>query len=171
MNAGNSLEQARMSFQQQAWENAFTLFSTSVNQASLDPEDLERLAIAAQLIGNEAASADAWTRAHYQHLSIDDFAGAARCAFWLAFLLLLKGEEARSGGWLSRAQRLLDGKEDCVEQGYLLVLPALQSMGCGDAATAASTFQEAADVGNRFRDPDLSSIGRLGQGQDCLVND
>ena len=33
---------------------------------------------------------------------------AARCAFWLAFHLLIRGESARGGGWLARARRLLD---------------------------------------------------------------
>jgi hypothetical protein len=33
---------------------------------------------------------------------------AARAAFWLSLLLLLRGDTARSGGWLARAQRLLD---------------------------------------------------------------
>jgi len=33
---------------------------------------------------------------------------AVRCAFWLAYALLNKGELARGGGWLARARRLLE---------------------------------------------------------------
>ena len=72
---------------------------------------------------------------------------------------------ARDGGWLSRARRLLDGHEDCVEQGYLLVPVALQSMAEGDAAKACTTFSQAGEIGNRFQDPDLLTLGRLGRGQ------
>jgi DNA-binding CsgD family transcriptional regulator len=165
MSAPNSLERGRESFRRQAWEDAYNQFSAPANQTLLGLEDLERLAVAAQLIGKEEASADAWTRAHHGYVTIDDPAGAARCAFWLGFIFLLRGESARSGGWLSRAQRVLDGYENCVEQGYLLVPLALQSMGGGDVATAAATFREAANIGSRFRDPDLSSIGWIGQGQ------
>ena len=44
----------------------------------------------------------------------------AKFDFWLAFGLLDRGDLARSGGWLSRAQRLLDeGNYDCVLRGYL----------------------------------------------------
>ena len=43
---------------------------------------------------------------------------AARCAFWLGFGLLLEGERRAGGGWLARAQRLLDeGRLDCVGAG------------------------------------------------------
>jgi hypothetical protein len=60
--------------------------------------------------------------AHRERLHVGDVAGAARCGFWLAFLLLLRGETAKSGGWLERSQRLLDERQvDCVERGYLLV--------------------------------------------------
>jgi hypothetical protein len=34
---------------------------------------------------------------------------AARCAFWLAFELMNAAEMAHAGGWLARAQRLLEG--------------------------------------------------------------
>ncbi len=38
-----------------------------------------------------------------------------RCAFWLGLQLLLRGEVARSSGWLARASRLLDDNRlDCV---------------------------------------------------------
>ena len=165
MEKENSVERGRECFRQREWEDAYNQFSGLTDQSLLEPQDLERLAVAAQLTGKDEAGSDAWTRAHNAYLSVGDPAGAARCAFWLAFLLLLKGELAPSGGWLSRAQRVLEGHDDCVERGYLLVPQALQSMGGGDAARAAITFEEVANIGNRFEDPDLSSIGRLGHGQ------
>ena len=92
---------------------------------------------------------------------------AARCAFWLAFGLLDRGELARGGGWLARARRLLDdGQHDCVEQGYLLVPGGARS-----ASTRATTppryatFDQAAEIGERFGDPDLVTLARHGQGR------
>jgi hypothetical protein len=83
----------------------------------------------------------------------------------LAFGLLNNGELARGGGWLARAWRLLEGHPNCVEQGYLLLPTALQSMGEGDAMAAGATFRQVADIGERFRDPDLLTLGRIGLGQ------
>jgi ATP/maltotriose-dependent transcriptional regulator MalT len=131
----------------------------------LELEDLERLAVTAHLVGRDSESSDVWSRAHHECLRLGDRARAARCAFWLAFSYLIKGELSRGSGWLARARRLLDGHQDCVEQGYLLVPLALQSLGEGNAATACTTFSQAADIGDRFRDPDLLALGRVGQGQ------
>lgn len=64
--------------------------------------------MAAYLVGADAASDDAWLRAHQECLRRGDAVRAARCAGWLAQGLLLRGEMAQGGGWLARAQRLLD---------------------------------------------------------------
>jgi DNA-binding CsgD family transcriptional regulator/tetratricopeptide (TPR) repeat protein len=135
-------------------------------EAALEPEDLERLAIAAHLVGRDAESTDVWARAHHAFLGRGAAPGAARCAFWLGFTTLIQGETARSGGWLARGQRLLDdGRHDCVERGYLLVLQALRRMWEGDNATLYATFDQAARIGERFGDSQLVAFGRLGVGE------
>ncbi|MBI1885724.1 MAG: DNA-binding response regulator [Chloroflexi bacterium] len=166
MTTTDALDRGRESFGRQAWGDAYAQMSAADHEASLELEDLVRLAVAADLTGRDAESADIWARAHHECLRLGDAARAARCAFWLAFGLLNNGDVARGGGWLARARRLLDdGGLDCVEQGYLLVPVALQSIDEGDAATAHATFSEAAKIGDRFRDPDLMTLGRLGRGQ------
>ena len=127
---------------------------------------LERLATAAYLTGRDGDSADAWERAHQEFLRLGDPVRAVRCAFWLGLALTLGGEDARAGAWLARAQRLLDdGRQDCAEQGYLLVPVALESLTAGDADTAHATFSRVHAIGVRFVDHDLMAFGRLGRGQ------
>ena len=122
--------------------------------------------MAAYLAGRDDDGAGISARAYHELLRLGDAPRAARCAFWLGFTLLHRGELARGGGWLARARRLLDdGDLDCVEQGYLLVPAALQSMAGGDAAAACAAFGRAAEIGGRFRDPDLETLAGLGRGQ------
>jgi DNA-binding CsgD family transcriptional regulator/tetratricopeptide (TPR) repeat protein len=134
-------------------------------QTPLEPADLERLAMAAYLIGRDDDSADLWARAYHGHLSVGDVPRAVRCAFWLSLKLLYRGEFARSGGWLARARGLLDeGRLDCVEQGYLLLPVALRSMGEGDPAAAYAACNQAAEIGDRFGDSDLRALAGMGRG-------
>jgi DNA-binding CsgD family transcriptional regulator len=133
---------------------------------ALEPEDLVLLATAAYLLGRDDDSAGLWERAHHGFLSSDNEELAARCAFWLAIGLLDRGELARGGGWLARARRLLDdGLRDCVERGYLLVPEVLQRLGEGDATTALVLADQAAEIGERFSDPDLVGLARNLQGR------
>lgn len=165
----HSLEQGRASFDDRAWADAHRLLSAADGDRALTAPDLELLATAAYLAGLDEDSVDAWARAHRSWLDAGDDPRAARCAFWAALGLLLRGEHARGGGWLGRAHRLLgDGEHDCVEQGYLLVPAGLQALATGDSVSAIATFERATEVGDRFADPDLVALGRLGRGQSLV---
>jgi DNA-binding CsgD family transcriptional regulator len=164
-----ALQRGRRAFERQGWGDAYVQLAAADAASPLAAEDLERLATAAYLTGRDADSADAWTRAHQEFLRDNDVERAARSAFWLAFGLLNQGEQARAGGWLARARRLLgDGKRDCVEQGYLLFPTAVQRIYQGDNEGALAACDEAVGIGERFGDPDLTALARHGQGRALL---
>ncbi len=166
MTTADALDLGRASYARRAWADAFAQLSAADRETPLEPRDLERLATTAYLVGRDDQSARLWERAHHEHLRRGDAERAARCAFWLAFGILGAGDFARGGGWLARARRLLDdGRRDCVEQGYLLFPVGLSAILEGDHATAYATFAQAAGIGERFRDPDLVTLARHGQGR------
>lgn len=163
------LDRGRAAFDRSLWGEAFARLSAADCDVALAPVDLERLAVAAHLVGEDEASAAAWERAHRQLLDRGEVVRAVRSAFWLVFGLLSRGEMARAGGWLARAQRLLDDHRlDCVERGYLLVPVATRTMKAGDPWKAYDTFGRAVELGARFDDPDLVTLGRLGQGMSLI---
>jgi DNA-binding CsgD family transcriptional regulator len=165
MTAAEALDRGRESFGRRVWADAFAQLSAADRESPLGAEDLEQLATAAFLIGRDDDGADAGARAHQEFLRRGDVERAVRGAFWLAFSFLNRGEVARGGGWVARARRLLDDlQRDCVEEGYLLWLVGLQRLVEGDAAAAAATFDQAAKIGERFGDPDLVALARLGLG-------
>ncbi|WP_328993318.1 LuxR C-terminal-related transcriptional regulator [Kribbella sp. NBC_01245] len=160
---GGSVGRGREAFARQDWAEAYDLLSAA---GQLERADLERLATAAYLIGKDGDSAEVWARAYQECLRLGETPRAARCAFWLALALLLKGDMAQGGGWLGRAHRLLeDTPRDCAEQGYLLVPAGLRLLAAGDAAAAYATFGQAAKIGDLFGERDLVTMGQLGQGQ------
>jgi DNA-binding NarL/FixJ family response regulator len=167
--AAEALERGRKAFRRQAWAEAYGQLSAADQQAPLEPEDLQRLATAADLIGRVSDCVDLLTRAHQEYLGRGDVHGAVRCAFWLGLTLINVDEIARGSGWLARARGLLeDCQPDCAERGYLLVPEALRSLEEGDAEAAFAKFGEAARIGDRFGARDLSTLGRLGRGRSLV---
>jgi ATP/maltotriose-dependent transcriptional regulator MalT len=156
-------------FERRDWGQAYARMSAAERSGGLDPAGLERLAVAARLVGDDVASAVAWERAHRAHLERGEVVRSIRCAFWLGLGLVMQGEEARGSGWLARAGRLLEGVgQDVVEEGYLLIPSGLGALGQGDHAGAHVRFQAAARIAERFAEPDLLALARLGQGQSLI---
>lgn len=166
MTAEDALHWGRVAFEQRAWSEAYAGLSAADGQDGLAPGDLERFAMAAYMLCRDGDGDALLARAHRELLSRGKVARAARCGFWLAFHLFYRGEAARGGGWLARAQRLLDDAGlDCVERGYLLVAPGRRHALSGDADRGYAMAGEAASVGERFGDPDLVTLARHVQGQ------
>jgi DNA-binding NarL/FixJ family response regulator len=161
----SKVEAARESFARQAWREACRTFTTAAEDASLTPDDYERLAISAYLTGEDDLCERAWDAAHRAALEAGDPAAAARCSVLLALCLVLKGQMARAGGWLARAERLVDDAGvECAATGYILV-PRLLGALDADPSSAADLALEATELGRRFGDPDLQALGVLGHGQ------
>jgi DNA-binding CsgD family transcriptional regulator len=165
MDTESQLETGRESFKRGTWGEAYAALSAGQSESALAPDDLERLATAAYLTGRDDESDEIMARAHHQWLRAGDAQAAARCAFWLGFGFMVRGEEARSSGWLSRAHRLLDDCEpDCAERGLVLVPVALATLD-SDPMASHATFAQVSEIGGRLREPDLVNLGRLGRGQ------
>jgi DNA-binding CsgD family transcriptional regulator len=170
MTTTDALDKGRDAFSRRAWTAAYTELSTADRDGAGGPGDLERLAVAAYLIGRDTESADAWSRAYRAYADDGDVNRAALCGFHLGMGFLNQGEAARAGGWFARAQRLLDESGlDCVARGYLLVPDALRSLTAGDAAPAYDRFSRLAEMADRFGDPDAMALARLGKGQALIA--
>jgi DNA-binding CsgD family transcriptional regulator len=166
MATADNLNRGRDAFLCRAWTDAYVLLTAADGDEPLQPDDLERLATAAYLLGKDRDSAELWTRAHNVFLNLGAVDRAARCAFWLAFALTHHGERARGGAWITRARGLLEhGPQDCVEHGYLLLPIALQRLFGGDAPGAYGLFCQAAEIGDRFGDRDLIALARHSRGR------
>jgi len=138
----------------------------------LPPEGLERLSVAAFLLGHDDETTTLRERAYRAYLAGGDIHAAARCAFWLGFHLQNRGDLARSSGWLSTLQRLVGADDAAADDtgltGLLVLARAATVMAQqDDPERALPLFDEAARIAESGGDPDAFVLARLGRGR-CL---
>lgn len=164
--AASARATGREAYERRAWSEAYEALGRADQATPLGAEDLERLAMAAYLLGRDESGLKALERLHHVHVDAGRCAPAARAAFWLGFRLAGLGDIGRATGWLARAQRLVESHPgDCVERGYLLLPAVQQQIAGGDFEAAHASATQAALIGERFGDADLVACARHMQGR------
>jgi DNA-binding NarL/FixJ family response regulator len=160
----DGVERARECYARRDWRNACEAFLAG--EPELDADDLERLAVAAYLVGQNADSDAAWSRAHQARLDGGDLGGAVRCAFWLGFRLVNAGDGPGGNGWIARLERLLaDGPAGSLDQARLAYLTGLRAVFEGDLATGEADLSRSATLAWRNHDAELAALARLSHGR------
>ena len=160
------LARARKSYELGSWDDAYRAFAHAERDCPLQAEDLEKLALAAYLTGRDDDYVGTLERAHHAYLEAGAAARAVRCAFWLGFRVLMRGETGRASGWFSRGERLLkDGPPVCAERGLLLLPVVEQLLDAGEFDAAYAAAGEAAAIGDSCGDSELVACARHQQGR------
>lgn len=166
-----AVSRGREFYARRAWRDAYEELSAADERAPLEADDLERLAMAAYLIRQDAVADAGFARAHRAFLDRGEIGRAARCGFWLGYFLMQRGRHAEAGGWFGRAKRLLEEHDvDAVERGYLLLPAARRTMDSGDPGTAVAMFDEAVRIADRFGDTDLIAWSRMGRARALIAS-
>lgn len=154
------LEQGRAAYAQRAWADAYAALSAADAELPLAVDDVERLAWSAGLTGRDQLCLAGFERLYQLELEAAPLR-AARWAFWCGYRLLSLGELGRGGGWLSRAQRLVEQAPDgCVVAGYLLLAEIRRHFVAGEFAEAQRAASQAMQIAERFHDRDLAALAR-----------
>lgn len=166
---GDALEQGRQAYARRAWEDAYDLLHRSEAAQPLAADDLERLAFAAALTGRDDVALSVLERWFQAEADAHRCLRAARAAFWLGFRWLSLGEVGQAGGWLARAQRLVDREDGpCAERGYLMIPSIVRQMMAEDYEGARSTAQAALEIAEQLGDADLDAFVRQLEGRVCI---
>ena len=170
MTAHDAVTRGRAAFDRKAWSEAYRELALADRQTPLTPEDLDSLATAAYLVGEESIASDARARAHTGFVERGDLVRAARSAFWLGYALInVPAQQSQGNGWLARAKRLLDDAgEERVEYGLLLCTQGYLKIVEGDLTSALGMFEQADRVGTQFADIDVTSLARHAQARVLL---
>jgi ATP/maltotriose-dependent transcriptional regulator MalT len=167
-----------------AWGEARACFEAALGAAET-PEALEGLGMACWWLGDAATLFAARERAYRLYRHRRDNRGAARVATCLAMdHCTFRGEAVPAGGWIRRAEHLLEHLQDgtaCREFGGLLIVKAhIALMYEHDPAGAQRLAVQAGSLGRTLGDIDLEmlamayeglalvSLGRVGEGMRCL---
>jgi len=166
------LEQGRRAYERRDWSAARESLTAADAESPLAVDDLWRLAVSSYLVGDEDGFVDTLERGHRLARELGDDAGAFRSAFWIGMHLGERGEAARASGWFGRAARVVEGRDDAVAGGYLLLPKALERFGAGDPEGAHDLGRDAAIIAERSGERDLLALallvqgrGRVGQGR------
>jgi DNA-binding NarL/FixJ family response regulator len=159
----DQLAAARKAFEEQRWRAVYECATDATGP--LAGEDLDRLAVAAYLLGDQRESARAFERAHLAHARAGEPGRAARSAFWLAIILMLAGEMAPAAGWLARAERVAEEADDAAFQALLAIPAFLGALDSGDVAAADAMATRMMDVAGRSDDGDVRTMAQLCRGQ------
>jgi DNA-binding NarL/FixJ family response regulator len=142
----------------EAFEHGDAVGSLRAFEAALAEREsgelFEGVARALHLAGDYRGSVDAHERAFAAFKREDDYLGAARAARLLSWLHLnLHGDWAVSGGWLARAERLLESADEGgVERGWVELMRATREP-YGESRQRG--LQAALELGRRFGDANL----------------
>ena len=95
-------EQARGAFERRSWSEAFAELATARDAGELGAEDLERLAVAAYMVGQDDACETAWMDAH-RAWAVWTTTSARPGARSGALGLFFRGDLAPAMGWVAVA--------------------------------------------------------------------
>ncbi|TDE02794.1 LuxR family transcriptional regulator [Jiangella asiatica] len=136
-----------------------TVVASSSSALSASPEAFEALSWEAWWRNDVEALFEARELAYRAYRAAGDDLGAARMACWLGTDSVdFRGQTAVASGWLARARRLLEGREETLEYGLLLIHEAEKLMYVGDTDTAIAHGSEALALARRLGHFDLESL-------------
>ena len=167
--AASALERGRQAYARRAWKDSYELLQRADDALPLETSDLELLATTAFMLGRDDEYLSLLERAHHAHLEAGETLPAVRNAVWMGLILFTRGELGPGGGWIGRAQRLIESEPgDSIERGYLLMPVAFQHEASGDFMSAAAVAAEAASMAARFDHADGFALATHVQG-DMLI--
>ena len=157
------LEAGRRAATAQAWRQTYELLSRAA-PGELTVDDLEILAEAAWWNGKLEEAIRLRERAFAAHAGAGEKQRAAAVATALSWDYVGRGAFSIAGGWLARAERLLEGVAESLAHGRLAAARAVYGMRLGDFAAVADNLDRAHELARRFGDSDLEALALVFKG-------
>ena len=164
------LAQGREAASRGEWQQAHQLLVGAAADASLAGPDLLLAADVAYAAGHIDVTIDALERLHAESVRTGDWLTAASAATRVAMTLLFDTALlAPVRGWVKRAERLLENRDDTPVHAWLAVARNYERMLSGDFAEARLWARKAIDLGAKH-DPAAAAIGRIAEARSLILD-
>jgi class 3 adenylate cyclase len=164
------LESGREAVRGHAWAEAVGALSAADRDAALGPDDLELLGNAAWWAGQPDDSVDALQRAFAGFAEGGRTRDAARVALWLAYHHFRRQADSIAGGWLARAEALLEDDPESGLQAWLDVFAAVGAVMEFRLDDALAVTDRAMETARRFNQPDALFLAMSFRGMADLLS-
>ena len=164
------IERARDAAATGNWQDAYERLLQVDATTPLTGPDLALLAGVAYVAGHPGVTIEAWERVHRASVQAGDHLAAAGAAVRVAMHLLFDTALlAPVRGWLTRAERLLEGhQDDTPVHAWLAVARNYERLLSGDFASARLWARRAIDAG-ADREPAAAAIGRIAEARSLIL--
>ena len=148
------------------WRAGYELLTEAAAREPLDGVALDALADAALALGLLDEYQEAVVQAHSAHLAAGDLQRAATDGVKLSLFYVRRGDLALAGGWLGTAAGLLEDEPDeGIGTGAVAFAQGAFAAVLGDLPVAEQLAQRAVGLGQRLRDLDVQTLGRVVLGE------
>jgi tetratricopeptide (TPR) repeat protein len=163
------LERARAAAARGGWQEAYDRLMEADSGGRLGPADLAFLAEVAYAAGHLDVTIEMWERAHGECVRAGDVVAAAGAAARVAMHLLFDTAlMAPVRGWLTRAERLLEGQDETPVHAWVAVVRSYERLLLGDWPKAGEWARRAIEIGSK-RDPAAAAIGRVAEARSLIL--
>ena len=165
----DSLEAAREAAARHAWRETYDAYG-DVDAGSLNAADLESYGEAAWWRGRLDEAIGLRERAFAAYSSAGEGLGAARIALTLTWDYEGRGSFSVAQGWLSTAERLLEGLPEAPEHARLKLTHGITAMFAeGALDNAIARFDEAFQLAKKVGDRDVQTLALSGKGRALVL--
>jgi class 3 adenylate cyclase len=147
-------ELGRDAMDRHAWAEAMEVFVAADRDGGLAPADLELLGAAAWWAGHPDEATGALERAFTGHTAAGRSSDAARVALLLAYQAFRRLNGSIGGGWLARAERLLETEPESSLHARLAIFHALGALMATRIGEGIEFADRAMELARKHNDPD-----------------
>jgi DNA-binding NarL/FixJ family response regulator len=157
------LDRARRALAAGEWQEAREAFAVVLREEE-HVDALDGLGLASWFLGEIEEGLELRQQAFAAYAAAGQCDAAARVAVWISHQYLVSGRASRANGWLERAERVLEGREDCAGRGWVAMERARRADSVDDAADGARRAMEIAQA-NGDDDLEIFALSLIGRSE------